>query len=593
MPLIPAPSTAADPYCTLPPEHRSPDSVPAPLRYLAGVALVGVGYVLAGQLDLVAGVPEGGPASVPLWPPAGVALAVLLRFGIGLWPGVALGAVALHWGQVPQVSVAATVLGAVAAAVTGAWLLRRSGRFHWPLRHPRHLFTLFLYGGVIANLVGSAIAFPAQLLTASDPGAASLRALLDWLGNAGGVLLVTPLLLLWGDRDRAHRAAATDASSLRLNAIVNDKVLTQSLNALCLFDLQSRHFDDVNPQFTRLTGYTLDQLNTLGNDPLLSLLHPHDRGAFVRHRQVLAGAGDQDAVDIEFRLRRADGRWVWLLSQESVVERDRNGSARRVLGNLIDVTARNEAQFRQRRRDAAFASAQQRIVVAEVTTSIAHQLNQPLAALTNYCEAALSLVRDERSGPAALLRNALRQACDEAQRASAVARSLGALVEREKRHPAELVLEEVIASALAMIEPDTRHNGIALNHRPEAGAVRIMADRRQIEQVVLALLHNSVEAMRRAASPVREIVVRTTLVDQGVEVAVEDSGPGLAMTPGNEVFDPWDPNRHHGRGINLAACRSIVEAHGGHLYAGIGEKGGAALRCTLPLATRGEHKKSA
>lgn len=365
-----------------------------------------------------------------------------------------------------------------------------------------------------------------------------------------------------------------------------ERVLEASLNGLCLYDLKESRYDFINKQFTTLTGYSLQDLNALTLDEYLGLFHPGDVERIVRHRDALARATDDEALDIEYRFRRSDGRWIWLLSHDSVFERDADGSVRQVLGSFIDVTARREAETEERRQRVELDKVQQRTVVADAITTVADQLSQPLTALTNYCETALWLVQD--SAPE--LCDALESACEEAQRAGAVARRLRDMIAEEQGTRQPVDLDELINRTILLVGAETVRSGAKIRYDAATTTARVLVDPRQIEQVLFALLNNSLEAMQRAAVPIREIVIRTYLDNGQVGVTVEDTGPGLTLFPYSEEYDFWDSSHHHGTGINLAVCRSILEAHGSDLRAETGCDEGTVMRFGLPLASSEEEQ---
>ncbi|QKK10420.1 MAG: GAF domain-containing protein [Pseudomonadota bacterium] len=195
--------------------------MPKALSYPFGIAALGLGYFLAGQVGLAIDALEPGHAAGAIWPPAGVALAVLLRFGIGLWPGVALGSALVTWEAGHSGGeIVAAILSGTLMALAGAWLLSRSARFNAQLRHVNHALALTFHGGVVAGLVGAGIVAFGVLFAGADSLDALSVGLFGWLGNASGVLLMAPLVLLWvGDGSAwrlPHPAGETIASLVLL-----------------------------------------------------------------------------------------------------------------------------------------------------------------------------------------------------------------------------------------------------------------------------------------------------------------------------------------------------------------------------------------
>jgi two-component system sensor kinase FixL len=216
--------------------------------------------------------------------------------------------------------------------------------------------------------------------------------------------------------------------------------------------------------------------------------------------------------------------------------------------------------------------------MGEMASTLAHEINQPLAAIANYLKGSRRML--EGNDAAAPVRDAMDKASEQALRAGEIIRRLRDFVsrgetERKIEHLPKLIEE---ASALALVgakERDVRVRFLFDQHGD-----LVLADRVQIQQVLLNLIRNAVEAM--AESPRRELTVTTAARDGGmVEVAVADTGPGLAEQVARQLFQPFVTTKRQGMGVGLSISRTIVDAHGGKIWAEKNENGGTTFRFTL------------
>jgi PAS domain S-box-containing protein len=224
----------------------------------------------------------------------------------------------------------------------------------------------------------------------------------------------------------------------------------------------------------------------------------------------------------------------------------------------------------------------------QMAAALAHELNQPLTAAVNSINAARRLIADDRHQANGKINEAMSEAVEQALRAGQIIRRLRDSLTRGE---AEKGLENVvpmIEDAAELALAGTRTLGVKLHYRFDPHASRVLVDRTQIQQVLINLMRNAVEAM--AASDRREIEVKTRLLDdETIEIAVADSGPGLSPEVAAHLFEPFISTKRNGMGLGLSICRSIVEAHGGRLRANPGPDGGTIFCFTLAaLPAEGE-----
>ena len=264
---------------------------------------------------------------------------------------------------------------------------------------------------------------------------------------------------------------------------------------------------------------------------------------------------------------------------ELAVGEMRTGRKRFFTGFIRDLTEPQAAERRLQDMQAELIHVSRLTSMGEMASALAHELNQPLSAIASYMKGSVRLL-DSGSPDLERVRTALTAAGEQALRAGEIIRRLRAFVGKGEAamrvEPLPKLIEE--AGALAMM--GARDSGVRLEFRlsPEAGLV--LADKVQVQQVVLNLMRNAVEAM--GASEVRELTVESRpLPDGRVEVLISDTGPGLADDVLERLFQPFVTTKAEGMGVGLSICRTIIEAHGGEISARNRPEGGAVFRFTL------------
>ncbi|MBO6767470.1 MAG: PAS domain S-box protein [Erythrobacter sp.] len=224
--------------------------------------------------------------------------------------------------------------------------------------------------------------------------------------------------------------------------------------------------------------------------------------------------------------------------------------------------------------------------MGSLATSLAHELNQPLTAVANYANAARDLLDEPGEENMALIREALEQCAAEALRAGQIVHRLRDFIKRGETERQIVSLRRIIqeAAALALMNGDGK--GVDFETRLDASLDKVLVDPVQLQQVVLNLLRNALEAMLE--SPHRQLRVITTATEKAfVEVTVADSGPGLDSKIADHLFHPFKSTKSDGMGLGLSICHSIVQSHGGKIWVEPSDLGGTAFHFTVPLAEAG------
>ena len=219
----------------------------------------------------------------------------------------------------------------------------------------------------------------------------------------------------------------------------------------------------------------------------------------------------------------------------------------------------------------------------EMASVLAHEINQPLAAILTYTQASLRLLAAEAGTSAAVL-DAMQCACAEAGRAGEVVRHLRAFVRKGRVDVGFADINAMIRDTMELVSIEARRDGIAVRLELEQGLPEARIDRVQIQQVVLNLVRNAADAIRANGAGAREILVRSALIPrQRIEVSVHDTGPGISAKLAEQIFKPFFTTKAAGLGIGLAICNSIVEGHGGRMWMDGEDAAGATFRFCFPI----------
>lgn len=303
---------------------------------------------------------------------------------------------------------------------------------------------------------------------------------------------------------------------------------------------------------------------------------------------------------LECRIRRAgDGRTRWI-EVHGQPHPGSDGRVARLLGVVRDVTERKRTEAALRENEARLRELQAELLhvsrlsaAGEMASTLAHELNQPLTATASAVKAARRMLASSPGGPAAAadVREAIDLAAEQALRAGQIIRRLRDFVARDGEGDRKLEdLAGLAEDAGALALAGTRECGVRVGFRFDAALPPVLVDRIQIQQVLVNLMRNAVEAMAREgagdeAPARRELAVTAARVrPDTVRVAVADTGPGLAPGVAERLFDPFVSTKPGGMGLGLSICRTIVEGHGGRLWAEPNPGGGVVFRFTLPAA---------
>jgi two-component system sensor kinase FixL len=356
-------------------------------------------------------------------------------------------------------------------------------------------------------------------------------------------------------------------------------LLDVAVDAVIVIDCRGT-IEAFNRAAEMLFGYTAAE--AVGTN--VSRLMPEpDRSQHDRHIERYLASGVPHIIGIgrEVNACRKDGS---VFPVYLAIGRIPDSDPPRFVGFLHDLTSRHQAAEEQRRMQQRMARVSHLATMGEMAAGIAHEINQPLAAISNYalaCERLLEAPRPEL----AEVQAALRQISGQALRAAEIIRRVRNLVRTHepRREPADI--NELVGELSALTRGDARLHDVQLSLELADGLPSINVDGIQIQQVLLNLIHNAIEALTATSAAERRVIVRTCrLGADEIEISVADCGPGVDPAIVERMFEPFCTTKEQGTGLGLAISKSIVDAHRGRLEYRPNVPRGACFIVTLPAA---------
>ena len=325
----------------------------------------------------------------------------------------------------------------------------------------------------------------------------------------------------------------------------------------------------------RVVAYTGRELEQIG----LDVIHPDDQDGHVQKWRQAIETGEP--WDDTYRIRRADGEFRWFYDRVEPL-RDSDG---RVLGWYavkVDINDSREMEEALRSTRRKLSSAMQVATVAELSASIAHEINQPLASVVtnaHACQTWLSHDPPNLERAVATLDRIIR----DGHSAADVVRRIRALFTETAPVKALLDVNQTIAEVLLVLSDELRENSITVEADLEANLPLVPADSVQIQQTLINLLHNAIDAMASLPDHAKAIVLTSRRRDSDLVIQVRDHGVGTKDS--TVIFEPFFTTKAAGMGMGLSICRSIIESHGGRVWATANDDTGMTFSFSLPLVT--------
>ncbi len=397
------------------------------------------------------------------------------------------------------------------------------------------------------------------------------------------VLLTASILLLggiivwsiWQLRLQLGRRQAAE-QALRGEILFRKAMEDSLMTGLRARDLEGR-ITYVNPAFCRITGFSADEL--IGHLPPMPYWNPEyiDRTVEV-HDMILAGNAPPEGV--ELLLRRKDGQRLDAMLFEAPLI-DAEGRHTGWMGSMMDVTERRRTRDLARQQDERLQATSRLITMGEMASTLAHELNQPLTAISSYSSGCLNRLEDDDI-TCDELHEVHRKITRQAQRAGDIIRRVHDFVRRSEPKRESLRLNAVINESLALLEPDVRKRGMRIVTELANNLPCVCADPLMIEQIVVNLVRNAMDAMADNPRHQKTVTVRTAILNGQIHVRIADQGPGIDSQTGKQLFEPFYTTKPEGMGMGLNICRTIAELHRGRLSFEACEGGGTTFILSLP-----------
>jgi PAS domain S-box-containing protein len=359
------------------------------------------------------------------------------------------------------------------------------------------------------------------------------------------------------------------------------RLVDSNIVGIVIWDVQGRIID-ANQAFLDIVGYSQGDLVS-GRLRWPELTPAEWRDADEQIIAELKAVGTLHPREKEYF--RKDGSRVPVLVARALFE----WTADEGVSFVIDMTDRKRAEEKLRASEQRFLDAQMELAhvtrvttLGELTASIAHEVNQPLAAVVANAEACLRWL-DRETPDLDGVRRSVEWIIDDGNRASEVIRRVRALAKKTDIEKAPLDINDVVREVVALVQRELTSHRVSLRMELAPALPMILGDRVQLQQVMINLVMNAVEAMQLVTDRPRELVIQSRSDETGrVLASVSDTGVGIAAEKADRLFNPFFTTKSGGMGMGLAICRSIVEAHGGRLWATANVPDGAAFQFTLP-----------
>jgi len=348
-------------------------------------------------------------------------------------------------------------------------------------------------------------------------------------------------------------------------------------------DIISRHSPDgaylyASPTAKTLLGYTPEEL--VGRNAY-KLLHHDDiaklKKVFTRRKQH---SGHQT---VTYRIRRKDGDYRWFESNIRIIYDEQTKTIREIQSASHDVTD-HILDKKARLRGQQLAHVFRLSTMEEMASGMAHEISQPLAAIVNYTQGCVRYLQNNQLDPTQLV-EIMKKAVLQAERAGEVIHRLKNFFCKGQLFKTPCKVNSLIRETISLIRNELNNSKTKIDFNLAKNIPLISADKIQLQQVILNLIHNGMEAMQHIDMHIRRIYIHTKTYDQNtIEVTVQDTGPGFAKDLINKIFEPFFTTKAHGRGMGLAICRSIIEAHGGQFTINPNTHNQSWIRFTLPIS---------
>lgn len=400
--------------------------------------------------------------------------------------------------------------------------------------------------------------------------------------------LVWSLIALWRDINRRLRAEGALRKEAAFRAAMENSLVT----GLRARDMEGR-LTYVNPSFCNMIGVQAEEL--VGRLPPMPYWAPEVKEEYEqRFAQILTGTVQPEAYETIYQ--RANGERFPVLIHESPLV-DEHGKQTGWMSSILDVSELKRAEELSRQHEEKLHANARLATMGEMASMLAHELNQPLAAISSYTTGALNLLEQKSSDPN-LLQAALEKARAQAQRAGQVIKSVHEFVRKRETARTRIHIDELLHSVMPLVELQAHSAHIHVHLQVEEHLPTVLADKVLLEQVLLNLTRNAIEAMQDTVYEQRHLhIIAQTLKEEQtdrnlparVQIQVIDRGHGISAEVAESLFSPFYSTKSSGMGMGLNICRTAIEFHGGSLSHRANPQGGTIFEFSLAASQQEEN----
>jgi two-component system, LuxR family, sensor histidine kinase DctS len=334
----------------------------------------------------------------------------------------------------------------------------------------------------------------------------------------------------------------------------------------------------VNQAFCRMVGWPAEEL--VGCAPPMPYWIPEDMERTLElHQLVLDGRAPPEGFEIKFRRRNGE-RFDALIYEAPLIDAD--GRQRGWMGSVLDITERKHIEDLSRQQTEKLSQTARLVTMGEMASTLAHELNQPLTAISSYATGSIKWLEQGLVDRAELLA-VFAKLSAQAQRAGQIIRRVREFVRKSEPNFAAVNVEDLVSGTLEFVAPELRAQSIAVGRQPQGQVPLCTGDRILLEQVLLNLIRNAIEAMAQTPKRSRKLSIAHRLGNGEVTTLITDRGPGLSAHMREKLFVPFATTKSEGMGMGLNICRTIVEMHRGRLWFEDRPGGGSVFAFTIPV----------